>query len=81
MQIVSICEKICDTPLINIMPNYAFDINELIKAMHEYRYNAIKKIVEFYQDIVRHIIVVFEGFENQIQFVNCLLKTLPERLD
>lgn len=73
LQIVSICEKICDTPMINITPNYTYEILELIKFMYNYRVETITKFVEYYQDIVRHIIVVFEGFENQIQFVNNLV--------
>lgn len=40
--------------------------------MYEYRNQIINLIVEYYQDIIRYIIVVFEGFESHIQFVSHL---------
>ncbi|KAI4471763.1 dynein heavy chain [Holotrichia oblita] len=65
-QIVAICEKMCDTPLINLQINQAYDLRELILEMYTYRNKIISQLVGYYQDIVRYIIVVYEGFESHM---------------
>ncbi|KAK4876213.1 hypothetical protein RN001_012635 [Aquatica leii] len=67
LQIVLICEKICDTPLIRLKLNYAYDLKELILDMSEYRNRTIETLIEYYQEIVKYLIIVFEGFESNIQ--------------
>ncbi|KAG5894356.1 hypothetical protein JTB14_031917 [Gonioctena quinquepunctata] len=66
LQIVAICEKICDTPLINIRPNYAFEIEELVNELTNTMRDVLFKLLESYQDIIRFIILVFEGFESNM---------------
>lgn len=72
-QIVAICEKICDTPLINLQINQAYDLRDLILDMYTYRNKIISQLVGFYQDTVRYIIVVYEGFESQMASVSYFL--------
>ncbi|KAF5308522.1 hypothetical protein FQR65_LT06187 [Abscondita terminalis] len=67
LQIVLICEKICDTPLISLRVNYAYTLKELVLDMNRYRNEVIEKLIEYYQEIVKYLIVVFEGFESQIE--------------
>lgn len=69
LQIVLICEKICDTPLISIKPNYAYDVEELVNELASYMKNVIDKIVTYYQEIIQFLILVFEGFEQYMQSV------------
>ena len=70
LKIVSICEKICDTPFINLQPSNAMDLTELTEEMHTYRSNVVVTLVSYYQDIVRYLIVVYEGFESNISNVS-----------
>lgn len=69
-----ICEKICDTPVIKLSVNHAYDIVEMVGEMNEYRNDAIAKLVAFYHEIVRYLVFVFEGVESSIQTV---CKTYP----
>ncbi|XP_023311334.1 dynein heavy chain 2, axonemal [Anoplophora glabripennis] len=67
LQIVLISEKICDTPLISIKPNYAYDVEELVNELASYMKNVIDKIVVYYQETIQFLILVFEGFEQYMQ--------------
>ncbi|KAJ8920059.1 hypothetical protein NQ315_011713 [Exocentrus adspersus] len=69
LQIVLICEKICDTPLINIKTNYAFDLEELVDELARYMKNVIDKIITYYHEIIKFLILVFEGFEQYIHSI------------
>lgn len=69
LQIVLICEKICDTPLISIRPNYVFDVEELVNELAAYMKNVIDKVIEYYKEIIQFLILVFEGFEQYMQSV------------
>lgn len=70
LQIVTICEKICDTPLINLKPNYAYDIVELVNELAKHMTRTIETIISYYQQIIQFIILVFEGFEYHMATVN-----------
>lgn len=70
MQIVKICEKICDSRLIKLTPNYAYGIVELVDSMYDYREGVIKTLLGYYRQILDYIIFVFEGFESCIMAVN-----------
>ncbi|XP_050498494.1 dynein axonemal heavy chain 2 [Diabrotica virgifera virgifera] len=63
LKIVAICEKICDSPLICLKPNYAFDKDELIEELTDSIENVVSKLVDYYQEIIQFLIFVFEGFE------------------
>ncbi|KAF5292010.1 hypothetical protein FQA39_LY14127 [Lamprigera yunnana] len=69
MQIISICEKICDCPLISLQINYAYDLRELILHMNAHRNEIIEKLISFYQEICQYLIVIYEGFESGIAAV------------
>ncbi|KAK9890592.1 hypothetical protein WA026_011959 [Henosepilachna vigintioctopunctata] len=66
LKIVSICEKICDSPLINLPANYAFELKELQDELNSYMEKTIDKLVGYYQEIIEYLIVVFEGFESHM---------------
>ncbi|XP_071050357.1 dynein axonemal heavy chain 2 isoform X2 [Onthophagus taurus] len=66
LKIVSICERICDTPMINLQISQAMQLSQLVEDMHLYRNKVIEELVVHYQDIARYIIVVYEGFESHI---------------
>ncbi|KAJ8936977.1 hypothetical protein NQ318_015641 [Aromia moschata] len=63
LQIVLICEKMCDTLLISIKPNYAFELDELINDLASHMDSVIDKLISYYQQTIQFIILVFEGFE------------------
>lgn len=52
MKIVSICEKMCDTPLIKIRTNYAFDITELVDELAKYMDSVLDKLIAYYREII-----------------------------
>nr|CAI5834494.1 unnamed protein product [Callosobruchus analis] len=64
LNIVSICEKICDSPFFYIRPNCAFDIHDLVHEMVVYMDNILMKLTDYYHEIIKYLILVFEGFEN-----------------
>ncbi|CAG9819075.1 unnamed protein product [Phaedon cochleariae] len=64
LQIVTICEKICDTPLIKIKTNYAYEIIELVDDIAHGMQNVLDVLIDCYQKIIEFIILVFEGFES-----------------
>nr|XP_015838947.1 PREDICTED: dynein heavy chain 2, axonemal [Tribolium castaneum] len=64
LQIVTICEKVCDTYMFRITPNYVFNIRELIIEISTQLEKTMEKLVIHYQNIIQFLILVFEGFEN-----------------
>lgn len=70
-----ICERICDTPVIRLSVNHAYDIAAMIDEMNEHRNDALARLVAFYHEIVRYLVFVFEGVEASIQTVG---KSVPE---
>ncbi|KAB0795300.1 hypothetical protein PPYR_12139 [Photinus pyralis] len=69
LQIILLCEKICDTSLICLRPNYAYNLIELIKDMSQYRNETIDTIVKYYQEIIQYVVLIYEGFESQIHLM------------
>lgn len=70
LQIIAICEKICDTPLINLKPNFAYDISELVDELAKNITSTIEIIIKYFQQIIQFIILVFEGFEFHMSSVS-----------
>ncbi|RZC39323.1 DHC N1 domain containing protein, partial [Asbolus verrucosus] len=64
LQIVAICEKICDTYMFRITPNYVFKIKELVVEISSQLEITIEKLIQHYHSIIQFLILVFEGFEN-----------------
>lgn len=73
LQIVVICEKICDTNFISLKSNHSYEIKELVLSMEQYRNEILLQFVEHYQQILQYIIFVFEGFETHIANVRILI--------
>lgn len=70
---VAICEKICAAPLINLKPNYAYEISELVDELARNMTQTIESIYNYYRDMIQYIILVFEGFEFYMASVSILL--------
>lgn len=70
---MAICEKMCDTPLITLKPNYPYEIKELVDELAKSMSRTIESVVEYYQQIIQFIILVFEGFEYHMSTVSTLL--------
>lgn len=70
LNIVRICERICDTSLIKLKVNHAYELNELVEEMSIHRHREVDQLLEYCKQITEYIIVVFEGFENNIPSVN-----------
>ncbi|KAG7305948.1 hypothetical protein JYU34_008511 [Plutella xylostella] len=66
VNLAKIMEKICDTPLIEFDIYNVFDIKDLRATIREMQLSAIEKILEMYKEIITYIIIVYEGFETQI---------------
>ncbi|XP_025835309.1 dynein heavy chain 2, axonemal-like [Agrilus planipennis] len=66
MQIVIICERVCALTIISLTHDSAFTIYELVEEMDRLTRDALTTLIEFYQEIIRYLIVVYEGFENII---------------
>lgn len=69
VNLAKIMEKICDTPLIEFDIYNVFDIKDLRATIREMQLSAIDKILEMYKEIITYIIIVYEGFETQINQV------------
>lgn len=66
LAILGLCEQICNTLLIKLEPNYAYELEELVDCLTKFRRAAVNSIIECYKKIVDFIIIVFEGFEQHI---------------
>ncbi|KAJ9574123.1 hypothetical protein L9F63_008537, partial [Diploptera punctata] len=69
LEIVSICEKIADTPLFYIESAHVYDLMELDTHLVKCRDEALIKILKFYDDIMECMSVVHEAFENYIELM------------
>lgn len=76
MKIVSICEKICDTTIITFKSNYIFNLEELQNAITASINKTFEQIMQYYQQIIKYLIIVYEGFENHMGQVNKTLFNL-----
>lgn len=66
LSILSLCEQICNTLLIKLEPNYAYELDELVECFTSFRRASIDSITYCYKKILGFIVIVFEGFEPYI---------------
>lgn len=69
LSVVQICEQICDTPLIQVDTSCVVELKDLKISLSQHRNEAIVKILKLYKNIVNLILIVYEGFESQIDNV------------
>lgn len=62
-------EKICDTPLAEFDIYNVFDIKDFRHSVRKMQDAASSKILEMYKEIITYLVIVYEGFEAQIQMV------------
>ncbi|ERL85346.1 hypothetical protein D910_02766 [Dendroctonus ponderosae] len=64
LQIVLICEKICDTPLISLTQYTVMELQELVDELTKNMNDTLGKLISCYHTIIEFLVMVFEGFEN-----------------
>ncbi|PNF16790.1 hypothetical protein B7P43_G00884 [Cryptotermes secundus] len=70
LEIVSICEAICDTPLIYVDTSHVYELKELDCHLSNFRDEAMAKILAHYECIIQCIVTVYEGFEEYIPLMS-----------
>ncbi|KAE8744396.1 hypothetical protein FOCC_FOCC009000 [Frankliniella occidentalis] len=65
-QIVILCERICDSPLVNIPQTKAYELKDLDNLMYEYRKGVTIKIVQHYKDVIDYLWFVSEKFDDHM---------------
>lgn len=68
--IVLSCERICDTPLIRIDVESAVQLPRLRDTVEAYRLAATAEVIKLYNGVVDMILVVYQGFEPQMDYVS-----------
>ncbi|CAG9772859.1 unnamed protein product [Ceutorhynchus assimilis] len=64
LKIVQICEKVCDTPLIQLGQYSAMDLQDLEQELSNNRENTLALLIANYHKIIEYLVMVFEGFES-----------------
>ncbi|XP_066252128.1 LOW QUALITY PROTEIN: dynein axonemal heavy chain 2 [Euwallacea similis] len=88
LHIVLICEKICDTPLIQLTEYTAMELQDLVDHFSQKMNKALAVLVDYYHKIIEFLMTVFEGFEgvmgaiaNQwLRYINNFDKVVEEAL-
>ncbi|XP_054274165.1 dynein axonemal heavy chain 2 [Macrosteles quadrilineatus] len=81
VEVVKLCEKICDTPLINIPLHDPFMLKELVRVMADYRHSATRQLVDYYNEIFKYLVVVYEGFESYMGSMKTHWLLYVEKMD
>lgn len=71
--IVKTCEKICDTPIIQIVVPQAIRLEDLMNIIKAYRKKSTKELVNLYNNVVKLIVVVYAGFEPYMDHVSAII--------
>ncbi|CAK9808028.1 Dynein axonemal heavy chain 2 [Anthophora quadrimaculata] len=61
-EIVKICEKICDTPMIDIKPNHTYTLQELQEEFLSVRDATFEQLIDNHRLILQYILVIYDGF-------------------
>lgn len=69
-EMLGLCETLADTKMVSIPSGVVYDLVALEEHMDECRTQAFLKIVEIYEDFLKHLLVIWEGFEEVISAVN-----------
>lgn len=67
VEILKLCEEICNIPIARLKPNYGYDLYELQGELVGIRDSIFKIIDEKYRTLIQYILVVFEGFQSVIE--------------
>lgn len=70
LSVVRTCEEICDTPILKIITNHPVNLIELESCMEKHRHDELKKIMQYYRNIIEYILIVYDGFHNEMENVN-----------
>ncbi|XP_049764343.1 dynein axonemal heavy chain 2 [Schistocerca cancellata] len=81
LEIVRICEKVCDSPLILIEPMRSFELPELKDHLNHYRDGVIQVISSYYQEIMQYLKIVYEGFGEHIEMMEAQWSNYVLRMD
>lgn len=62
--------------MITIPSNYTFDLQEFVEYLEKQRTDVLEKLIAIFQDMLRYIIVVYEGFESNMHQVDTSKKMM-----
>lgn len=68
-QIVLICEKICDISLLHIKRGVVYEIDAIRTIFFTSLEKSVHEINDYYQEILKYLMIIFEGFQNEIPAV------------
>lgn len=68
-EMLSLCETLADTKMVVIPSGNIFDLVALEEHIDECRTQAFLRIVEIYEDFLKHLFVIWEGFEEVLSEV------------
>ncbi|XP_034934334.1 dynein heavy chain 2, axonemal [Chelonus insularis] len=63
LEIMKICEQICNTSIIEIKHNYGYELLELQNEMETVKKSAVRNLEDKYINIIQYLLVIYEGFE------------------
>ncbi|XP_060528447.1 dynein axonemal heavy chain 2 isoform X3 [Cylas formicarius] len=63
LQIVMICEKICDTPLVDLGQYVAYELEELVEELSGNMDRTLNTLIGYYHKMIEFLVLVYEGFE------------------
>lgn len=69
-----LCEKICDTRILYIPSGVIYELEDLENQIEAYRADALVKIIKYYQEILKFLVIIYEGFENDITAVRLSMR-------
>ncbi|XP_017886409.1 dynein heavy chain 2, axonemal [Ceratina calcarata] len=80
-QIVSICERICDTPMIKIKPNYTYRLNELQDELVKVRDETFELLLDYHRTVFQYVMVIYDGVKDVIRESLQAWKVFLSRMD
>lgn len=70
LQIIKICEKICDLPFSPSPTGQVYDLSDLAQLIQNTVSKRTDELIKYYQEIINYLIVVYEGFEPLMHLVS-----------
>ncbi|XP_068978772.1 dynein axonemal heavy chain 2 [Bombus flavifrons] len=65
--IMRLCEKICDTPMIKIRQNYTYALEDLQQELLKTRDETFEVLLGYHRTIFQYILVILDGFKDVLE--------------